>query len=70
MSEHLPAWAARDRVPYVGQGVDGCLRSAQIDREEADTYDLADPRLSRCLDSALGWEDQAQRWTTTAPPAQ
>lgn len=30
--------------PYVGEGADGCYRSAQIDREEADTLDALDTR--------------------------
>jgi hypothetical protein len=50
-----------DRYPYVGKGVDGCLRSAAIDRSEADGYNLDDPNVQRCLESALAWEAQATR---------
>lgn len=51
--------AASIREPYVGDGVDGCLRSAQIDREEADCLDLSDPRYAEALASAERWEQQA-----------
>jgi hypothetical protein len=34
-------------------------RSAQIDREEADCYDLDDPRLQACLDSAIEFDELA-----------
>ena len=47
------------RDPYVGAGADGCRRSAQIDREEADTLSLDDPRVGRLLDSAIRWDYQA-----------
>jgi hypothetical protein len=62
-----------ERVPYVGQGADGCLRSAQIDREEADGLPTgpsqpgwsasAEQRRSDLLDSARRWEDQAAATT-------
>lgn len=49
-----------NRIPYVGEGRDGCLRSAQIDREEAD---LCGPdqiaARERLLASAREWEHQA-----------
>lgn len=48
------------RIPYVGQGPDGCRQSAQIDREEADTLDRDDPRRDELLASAERWERQAQ----------
>lgn len=58
------------RNPYVGDGVDGCLRSAQIDQEEADLLDLADPRRAYLHDSAEAWQAQAERTTATdAAPA-
>lgn len=66
MSQQMPP-RDQDRIPYVGHGTDGCLRSAQIDREEADCYDLDDPRVGRCLESAIAWEDQARR-TSERPP--
>lgn len=52
-----------DREPYVGDGSDGCLRSAQIDREEADTLDtdLHADRIVELLESAIRWEAQAVR---------
>lgn len=47
------------REPYVGEGADGCYRSAQIDREEADGLDRSDPRHDEVLASAEAWEQQA-----------
>jgi len=35
-----------DRRPYVGEGVDGASRSAQIDREEADALPTRWPARS------------------------
>jgi hypothetical protein len=52
-----------NRVPYVGEGADGCRRSAQIDREEADILDVLDPRLEQLHASAQLWEAQAERIT-------
>jgi hypothetical protein len=49
-----------NRIPYVGEGREGALASAQIDREEADTYDRADPRRESALASAARWERQAR----------
>ena len=51
----------RLREPYVGEGVDGCLRSAQIDREEADCLDLDGPRYAEVIASAESWERQAEQ---------
>lgn len=47
------------RRPYVGEGIDGALRSAAIDESEADTLDRADPRLDDVLASARRWREQA-----------
>jgi putative phage-type endonuclease len=47
------------RIPYVGDGPDGCRRSAEIDRTEADGLDLLDPRIDELLASADRWEAQA-----------
>ena len=55
-----PMPRTRLREPYVGEGVDGCLRSAQIDREEADCLDRSDPRCSEVIASAERWEQQAE----------
>lgn len=50
------------RRPYVGEGADGARRSADIDRNEADTldreYDAG--RITYLTDSALRWERQAE----------
>jgi hypothetical protein len=46
-----------DRRPYVGEGVDGASRSAQIDREEADALPPGDQREERVA-SADRWEAQ------------
>lgn len=51
-----------DRQPYVGSGASGCRLSADVDREEAETLDAANPRLEELLASAERWLDQAARW--------
>lgn len=48
------------RIPYVGEGADGCRRSAEIDRNEADTVDSSDPRKDYLLGSAARWIQQAE----------
>jgi hypothetical protein len=50
-----------NRTPYVGTGADGARRSAQIDREEADTLHVNDPRFGQLLNSAAEWDRQADR---------
>ncbi len=52
---------SQDRTPYVGAGEDGCRRSAQVDREEADGLSWGDPRKDELHESAGQWEDQAHR---------
>lgn len=47
------------RRPYVGDGADGARRSAEVDRNEADTLDRDDPRRDELLASADRWEEQA-----------
>lgn len=47
------------REPYVGDGVDGCRRSARIDLEERDTLSVEDPRYARLEASAAAWGRQA-----------
>lgn len=47
------------RVPYVGVGPDGARRSAQIDRDEADTLPTGHPRRFELLVRAGEWEAQA-----------
>ena len=64
--DERPAPATRLREPYVGEGVDGCLRSARIDREEADCLDLSDPRYAEVLSSAERWEQQAEQLANQA----
>lgn len=59
--DERPTLETRLREPYVGEGVDGCLRSAQIDREEADCLDATDPRYAEALLSAERWELQAEQ---------
>lgn len=54
------------RNPYVGDDVDGCLRSAQIDQEEADLLDLDDPRRAYLHDSDEAWRAQAKRLSDQA----
>jgi hypothetical protein len=43
------------RTPYVGSGEDGCRRSAQIDREEAD-------RLSWAIHARRNWTGHMGSW--------
>jgi hypothetical protein len=47
------------RSPYVGEGADGARRSADIDRNEADTYPTGSDDWQRCQASAERWETQA-----------
>lgn len=55
------------RLPYVWDGnitdlavfIDGCYRSAQIDREESDLFGSVTAKES-CLASAADWEARAQ----------
>jgi hypothetical protein len=51
---------AGHRNPYIGSGSEGARPSAQIDREEADTYDAADRRRTHALASAEAWTAQAE----------
>jgi hypothetical protein len=62
MAELPPGW----RHPYVGQGAEGCERSAQIDREEAATLDQDDPRVEALRASAERWDLQAA-WMASRP---
>lgn len=43
----------------MGDGADGCRRSAEIDRTEADGLAVTDPRYLELLASADEWECQA-----------
>ncbi|WP_203338642.1 hypothetical protein [Nocardioides limicola] len=61
--------AQRDRrMPYVWDGnlvdpaveIDGCYRSAEIDRTEANGYPTGSEDAADCLLSAQRWETQAQ----------
>lgn len=58
--ETPPAEPTSDRIPYVGEGADGARRSAEIDRNEADTLDPGEAR-DACLASAAAWDAQAER---------
>lgn len=50
-----------ERTPYVGEGADGCRRSAQIDREEAELLPEGDGRFKWLIASVVAWEQQAAR---------
>jgi hypothetical protein len=55
----------RRRIPYVQDGEDPaelCRRSAQIDREEANTLNSSDARRDELLLSATEWEMQAESY--------
>lgn len=56
VSNGLPS--GRHRFPYVGDGVDGALRSARIDEEEAEMLDPGERRDALLL-SAERWRMQA-----------
>lgn len=47
------------RYPYIGDGVDGALRSARIDEEEAEMLEAGERRDSLLL-SAERWRMQAE----------
>lgn len=47
------------RAPYTGEGVAGCVASAQVDREEAGMIDRHDPRRAELDASADAWTTQA-----------
>lgn len=47
------------RPPYVGEGVDGAIRSAAIDLSEAEGLDALDPRREGVLASMRAWQLQA-----------
>lgn len=47
------------RTPYVGEGADGCRRSAQIDRDEVLGLARDDERALSLLTSAAMWDEQA-----------
>lgn len=49
------------RRPYVGEGVDGALRSAAIDESEAECLDASDPRVEELRASARRWRAQADQ---------
>jgi hypothetical protein len=49
------------REPYVGQGADGARRSAQVDREEADTLAPGSRAWNQAHLSAERWERQAEQ---------
>jgi hypothetical protein len=50
-------WPGRE--PYEGTGADGCRRSAQIDRDHADTLPDGSSRRRALLESAQRWQQQA-----------
>jgi len=55
-----------DRHPYVGEGADGCMRSAQMDRERAERLPPS-ARRDELFASAVAWENQAKRVGDTEP---
>jgi hypothetical protein len=50
-----------DRQPYIGADEDGCRRSAEIDREEADALSWGSERKEELYASAERWDEQAHR---------
>jgi hypothetical protein len=58
----------QDRRPYVGEGADGCRRSAEIDRSELDTLDPDDPRVPYLRESAAEWDRLAEQFDREADP--
>jgi hypothetical protein len=55
------------RRAYVGEGTERCHRSAQIDREEADTLDALDPRRDQLHALAEAWERQTDSLASGSP---
>lgn len=53
---------AGNTTPYVGEGADGCRRSAQIIRDELATLDAGDPRRELLEELAFAWDAAAIRW--------
>jgi len=51
--------AIRHRIPYVGDGAEGALRSAEIDRTELEGLDQDDSRVPELRASIDAWEAQA-----------
>ncbi len=47
--------------PYVGEGADGCRRSAQVVRDEIDTLASDDPVRGRLEAIAAAWDELARR---------
>lgn len=65
--EERPDERLPNRTPYVWSGdlsdpqvqADGCRRSAEIDRTEAEGYSTGSAESDRCLASAQRWDQQA-----------
>jgi hypothetical protein len=46
-------------VPWVGSGVDGCRRSADVANEELGTLAVDDPRFDEVLAQREAWKQRA-----------
>lgn len=46
-------------IPYVGEGADGCRRTAQVLRDEIATLATGDPRADSLEAEAQAWDDAA-----------
>ncbi|WP_412741233.1 hypothetical protein [Krasilnikovia sp. MM14-A1259] len=67
-------WPGREPYPGTGTGADGCRRSAQRDRDQADALLDGSSRRRALLESAERWQQQAvdletQTWSTHTAPA-
>ena len=65
-ADEAPRQDNEHRNPYVGAGVSGARRSAQIDRDELDTLASDDPRRELLAESARRWDRQADELADAA----
>lgn len=61
MSKHAAVIRNTAIAPYVGEGSDGCQRSAQIVRDELATLPAGDPRRDELEAQAQAWDERAER---------
>lgn len=60
MSKHAQMILRTALAPYVGEGADGCRRSAQIVRDELATLPAGDARRGELEAQAQAWDERAR----------
>lgn len=60
MSKHAAVIRNTAIAPYVGEGADGCERSAQIVRDELATLPAGDARRGELEEQAQAWDERAR----------